>query len=612
MNEAQNVAGGKTVDQRKKDGDVYQKIRQEIYLIDFAKEHLGWQVDPAQKDKRGVVLNHKDHGTIIAPLQPNPKTGNWGFFWSDQKGGGTLIDLLKKEGWDWGKIRSLKDASSQSRQVTTETPKGSVTHMPKEQKKEQALQNPTNDQQKEQFSQKEHQEQDLQKQSSLAQAKFNAVRLSPGASYLEKQGIDGEVYAGFPQVKTNGKEATFMLYNVVEGKAHLCSTVKYCADKEGESTHFFQKDLPRGLVVLKGKGPVERLVVSESPINALSFKQVEEMEGHKVPGTVYVSTCGKLTERTRIGINHLFKEAKAQGQSVVLARSSDEEGIKISRELSVLAEQQGVGARISIPPARNNWNEYLNTEQAKEKIPEEVRQELEDFIQSKKIGKVSFPSPAYENTLFEHLPIPEKACMGVKGYKAGEREISFPIYADAQSAMEKKSIGTYRFQLEGGGLSSYTETRGTAAGLVVVPAHRSPDSVVITSSPMDIFLHKAEEQANTGRLKKILNPPATLYVSTCGQTGKDLQKPLQSMLDQYHEAKVVFYMDNKEARDLRLSLDKKLLNNKDKGFSYQVSPPIQAAWHEEPPKESQVVQQEMLEQQKITPRQSQSQGMKVS
>ncbi|MEM9417174.1 MAG: toprim domain-containing protein [Bacteroidota bacterium] len=607
MSEAQNVAREQgynmTAEQRIEDSKVYKEIKQGIKLMDFATEKLGWQVSPVQEDDRGVVLKHQEHGTITAPRERNPKTGNWGFFWTHGQGGGNLIDLLEQQGWKWDKIRTLKDSLPTAHQVTSEAPQASVSQPSDENKKEQSSQKETSDQ---------HKERDPKKQTALAQAKFDEVKLEPGASYLEKQGIDGKMYASFPQVKTNGKEAAFMLYNVVEGKAHLCSTVRYCTDKEGKSVHFFQKDLPRGLAVLKGEGSVERLVVSESPINALSFKQVEEMEGHKVPGTMYVSTCGKLTERTSVGINHLFKEAKAQGQSVVLARSGDEEGIKISRELSVLAEQHGVGARISIPPARNDWNAYLNTEQAKEKIPEEVRQQLEDFIQSKKIAKVSFPSPAYENTLFEHLPIPEKACKGVKSYEAGEREISFPIYADAQSVMEKKSIGTYRFQLEGDGLSSYTETRGTSAGLVVVPAHRSPDSVVITSSPMDIFLHKAAEQANTGRLQKLLNPPATLYVSTCGQKGRDLQKPLQSILDHYHEAKVVFYMNNKEARDLRLSLDKKLLNNENKGFSYQVSPPIRAAWHEEPPKESQVVQQEMLEQKKITPRQSQSQGMKVA
>lgn len=362
MIEEQNVAAQQGYMTLEQQVEAYKYVKQEIHLIDFATDRLGWQVDPAQKDKRGVILNHGDHGKIIVPPSPNAESGDWSFYWADKEGEGNLIHLLEKQGWQWDKIRALKSSSSQEQQVA-----------------------------------------------------------SPKAT----------------------------------------------ASKAPEPVHISQASLNK--------------------------------------------------------------------------------------------------------------------------------------------------TPVYERTLLEQLEIPQKACQSIKGYEADEKQITFPIYADSQAVKEQKPMGSYQFKLEEKGLVDYTEARGTTPGLVVLPAQRSPDSVVITSNPLDIFLHRAEQQSQTSIWKQWSNPPATTYISTCGQAGKDLQKPLEDILSQHKDTNLVFYMNNNEARDLRIHLGKSVLSDQSKGFAYEVSPPCQSLWHDVSHKESQdtpkVVQEELWEQ--ITPRQRQDKGIKM-
>ena len=272
-------------------------------------------------------------------------------------------------------------------------------------------------------------------------------------------------------------------------------------------------------------------------------------------------------------------------------------------EAAVLVSQEEIQKEViqATDPQPNTVSEEATMTASKE--PEPVH-----------ISQVSLnKTPDYERTLLEQLEIPQKACQSIKGYEAGERQITFSLYADSKAVKEQKPMGSYQFKLEEKGLVDYTEAGDKTPGLVVLPAQKAPNSVVITSSPLDIFLHRAEQQSQTSIWQQWANPPATTYICTCGQAGKDLQKPLEDILSQHKGTNLVFYMNNNEARDLRIHLDKSVLSDQNKGFAYEVSPPRQSLWHDVSHKESQdtpkVVQEELWEQ--ITPRQRQDKGIRM-
>lgn len=548
-------------------------IKQEVSLIDFATDRLGWRVNKKKTSKRDVVLKHEQHETIIAPSRPRGDSGHWVFSWADgnnPKKGGTLIDLLRLEGWEWKEIDKLAG------EVIAHRPVASLPAASKDYEQQG--------------------ERDPNKQTARAQERFNQLKDTGGTSYLEQRGIDKAMYMDFPQMKVNNREAIFKLYDVVEGKAHLCSTTNYYFDREGNSKKYFHKGLPRGLAVLREAGPVERLVISESPVDALSWKQVEALQSKNpeaIPGTMYVSTCGSLSKNIKADISHLFEEARKKGQSVVLARDNDEAGIKISSELAAIADKQGVVARMSIPPAgEKDWNDYLRSlrkemaqeaqqgmklvssktveaphaQQAQNEVDKEIERPVDVFKvqqQAHPMKEVLSKKPAYKGTLLEELAIDEKACKGLKGYESSKKQITFPLYTSGHSVKASAPIGSYQIRLEEEGLRNYHEAGGTAPGLVVLPSEKPAKSIVVTSSPLDIFLHRAEQQRTD-----------VTYISTCGQDAKEIKAPLRVLLDEHQGKDVRLYMNDKEAQ----ALQKQLVSEPGKAVNYAAQSPQEALW----------------------------------
>ncbi|MEL6358366.1 MAG: MobV family relaxase [Bacteroidota bacterium] len=519
MNEAQRAAYKARL--REESQAAINEVKQEINLIDFACHRLGWQLNKKKTSRRHAVLRHERHGVIIAPTSPVSPSGDWVFSWADKDGGGTLIDLLQQEGWNWKEIRALAGETIALKPVTALPV--SYTHFERQK------------------------EQDPQKQTALAEAQFRALQPGEGASYLERRQINKKFYKNAPQVRMNSHEAIFKLYKVLEGRAHLCSTIKYSFDNAGNSRKYFQKGLPRGLSVLREPGPVERLIVSESPVDALSWRQVEALQGEKnAPGTMCVCTCGSLKSDIKSYVRHLFKEAHKKGQSVVIARDNDRAGQRISHILSGIAQEEGLVPLVSVPPKGKDWNDYLALVRANEKLLEV------------KSAPPPRKSPAYKDTLLEELSITENACKGLKGYKAGAKELVFPLYTSGQDVQARQSVGQYQLRREEDGLHSHYEAQGTTPGLVVLPAEKPTQSVVITSNPLDIFLHRSAQQRTD-----------ITYISTCGQ--KEIKAPLSAILSTYKDAPVLLYMHEEEA----LPLQKQLMGEID----CSVHPPQQAFWH---------------------------------
>ena len=174
-----------------------------------------------------------------------------------------MIDLLPLEGWSWKEIKQL----AHSHLATTPV---AALASEKTGPQRSAAQDP--------------------QQQQLAQAQFEATRPSAGKSYLARRGIEKQVYATLPQVRANATQATFRLYQGFQRVEHVCSTINYYLDRDGSSRKYFQKGLPRGMAVLKQEGPIDRLVVTESPIDALSLKQLEQARAREqqvaMPNTI--------------------------------------------------------------------------------------------------------------------------------------------------------------------------------------------------------------------------------------------------------------------------------------------------------------------------------------
>ena len=144
-------------------------------------------------------------------------------------------------------------------------------------------------------------------------------------------------------LELGAEKAVFGLYRDVDsqGNGRLCSTISYGYDREGKSKKYFQAGLPRGLAVLHESGQPEEVVITESPVDALSYKQQ-----HGNANALYVSTCGSLTKDVKEELAGVLKSAQAHRQSVVLAFDRDEAGVKMNRAVEALC--QGASAQYII------------------------------------------------------------------------------------------------------------------------------------------------------------------------------------------------------------------------------------------------------------------------
>ena len=572
-------------------GQAYSSIKTAIPLIEFAINTLAWKQDKHKSSQQDILLCHPHHGKIIVPNKPKQATGHWVFSWVDKQGGGTLIDLLLLEGWSWKEIQQL----AHTHLATTP-----VAALASEKTAPQRIL-----------------EQDPDKQEQLAQAHFEATRPSPGKSYLMRRGIDKQVYDDLPQVRVNPTQATFRLYQGFQGVEHVCSTINYYLDRDGSSRKYFQKGLPRGMAVLKPAGPVARLVVTESPIDALSLKQLEEARSREqqvsMPSTMYLSTCGSLSAGIQQDLQHLFERAKDQNQEVVLALDNDLSGRKMTRALAELLAQQGLAYQVSLPPQGKDWNEYLALHQQQAGLS---RQEQEGKEQATLKAWQEAPQLQHSSTVLKQLGIREAACQGLEGYRAGAKEVVFPLYQSEQAVAAQKPWGTYLVGLDEQGLSYRYGAEGMAEGLVVLPAKRTAQQVVVTNHPLDIFLHRqdqlealrqaqhqvqdceqqehlaqaafkaapsperraacqqaelARERASKALASQQERRMHTLYVSTCGHTSVPTTQALAALLGKYE--KVVLYMGPEAAAALKTQLQ-------EQGKAYRVQKPQEAAWQQ--------------------------------
>ena len=146
----------------------------------------------------------------------------------------------------------------------------------------------------------------------------------------------------------------------IKGQGRLCSTIQYQLQTDGSSKKYFQKDLPRGLSVLKPNQPIKEIIITESPIDALSHKQLQG-GAH----TLYLSTCGSIGQGIAHNLEEILLQAKEQAIGVKLCFDQDEAGRKMTNQVSALASKQGITCQVEWPGKGKDWNELLLASQEK-------------------------------------------------------------------------------------------------------------------------------------------------------------------------------------------------------------------------------------------------------
>ncbi|XWN35747.1 MAG: toprim domain-containing protein [Roseivirga sp.] len=497
----------------------YERIKKEINLPHFATTRLGWERDPEKSTAKTLVLRHPHYGKILVYTSPSRSSGHWHFY----KPGaivmrqGTLIDLLLKHQWSWEAIRALGSNYVATAEETPLTgPSSAMIQAPLE-------------------------------QSALAQEQLQKLASTADTTtYLSTRGLEARTYASFPQLKTNRYQAIFSLFK--DFKEHpggrLCSTIAYYFS-EGKSKKYFHKGLPRGLSVLTDTSAPERILLTESPIDALSFRELEAASPPPkvVPTTMYVATCGTLSSSMQSDLEALFQRATRDAQTVVLAFDSDEAGVKMTEQAIDLLKGQGTAYEvIPVSGEHKDWNEVLQAERAVA-ASQAAQQRLEAFEQT-----------APEQSLLKDLGIAPSASKElVTALKANSKAVVWGLYKDVASP-SRSLVSTYTLQQnEQGALRDYFQ-KGLPRGLSLLEGGHPPERIVVTESPIEALqrrqaLYEAlqKEEALLARAAQpggkefpAREQPAplvaarqaferTLFVSTCGPLTQGLRKELDQL-----------------------------------------------------------------------------------
>ncbi|MCB2380246.1 toprim domain-containing protein [Hymenobacter sp. BT635] len=285
------------------------RFKQSIDLVDYATRRHGYDVKKAgprghwhqlEKDGEMLIVSRKgDHQVYLNP--------------GDDRDSGSIIDFVKtRENQTLGQVRqTLRQYLGEPEQgwqgATSPPLPAPAAYAPK----------PTGP---------AEMETEAERRARLVAAVMGTHAALTDRSYLHNrhlsdETIDSPAFQGrvFTSQQGNFRNTAFPLYN-----EHGIATVE---QRNDDYKHLLQ--LPKTGVWVshptEGKDtPVERLVVSESPVDAMSYHQLHHRGAEGQPNTLYVATSGTVTERQVELIQKLID--KQEPREVVLANDNDAAG----------------------------------------------------------------------------------------------------------------------------------------------------------------------------------------------------------------------------------------------------------------------------------------------
>lgn len=293
-------------------------------LAPFCLQHLGYKLDK-QKSCRGWADLRSPKGfSILIRTQPNPN-GHFGFTRRDGSGRGTIIDLLKQEGWSWQQIIALANQGTPT-QLAAPPPSS------------------------------------LAKQAEIphkppSRSLFVPFAKTPKDSYLEQRGISRQTLQLFQQGSLT-RSVNFPLFELKQGGFKLFSSIRYSRGSAGHVKYF--RSGPRGSSVsllaqfqLFHIGeflPLQGLYLFESPIDALSFAQLHwgKLPLHRC---LLLSLCGNPGQAFLQAFPALL--AFLRPKNLTYAFDNDKQGRAFAAELGAIAKGE-----LLFPQAKD-WNKQL-------------------------------------------------------------------------------------------------------------------------------------------------------------------------------------------------------------------------------------------------------------
>ena len=292
------------------------QVKKEVNLVQHAAS-MGYQLDKKKSTRKWAVME-KQADKILVLTRPNSQ----GYYYYqsvvDDAERGTIVDFMLKRGYSYADIRKLSSLHLDDEVVK-------YTQQATEKIADPAI------------------------AQKLALTKYNAFPTGQG-NYLKNRGLAQEVIG---MVKANKQAAIFPLH--LDGK--MCSTITYT-----QHGKYFQKDLPRGVCLLGNEQAPKKIVITESPIDSLSYEQLKGLNGEKTGDTLYIATCGSLSKPISNEIVRLVKQTNAKP---ILAFDNDEAGsclsLKVSRLLLDKGAVQSKDISMHRPRLGKDFNEMLQT-----------------------------------------------------------------------------------------------------------------------------------------------------------------------------------------------------------------------------------------------------------
>ncbi|GAA4506509.1 hypothetical protein GCM10023172_35770 [Hymenobacter ginsengisoli] len=294
---------------RDNDPQELDRFKQSIDLVDYATQRHGYDVKKAgprgqwhqlEKDGEMLIVSRKgDHQVYLNP--------------GDDRDSGSIIDFVKtRENQTLGQVRqTLRQYLGEPEQgwqaATSPLLPAPAAYAPKP-------------------SEPAEVETEAERRARLVAAVMGTHAALTDRSYLHHrhlsdETIDSPAFQGrvFTSQQGNFRNTAFPLYN-----EHGIATVE---QRNDDYKHLLQ--LPKTGVWVshptEGKDtPVQRLVVSESPVDAMSYHQLHHRGAEGQPNTLYVATSGTVTERQVELIQKLID--KQEPKEVVLANDNDAAG----------------------------------------------------------------------------------------------------------------------------------------------------------------------------------------------------------------------------------------------------------------------------------------------
>jgi hypothetical protein len=306
------------------------RVKREVNLVQHLSS-MGYSLNK-EKSCQTYAVMEKEADKLIVRTSPKNETGHWVYMSAtNEQDRGTIVDLMLNRGHSYEYIRGLKSVHLDNtvwKQACSE--------------------------QKPHITDKEIQE-------KLALDRLSNVKVADRQkyyreNYLEKRGINASTYRIYQGNGMEvGRQAVFGLYQELNhhGDGRLCSTISYHFTELGESRKNFQSGLPRGLSVLKENGNNDKIIIMESPIDALSHKQLHG------GNATYMCTCGNLTAQIKEELKVVMEGAKLYNKEVFLSFDNDKAGKIMSNQVTEICKISGVTPQSVQPLIGKDWNEEL-------------------------------------------------------------------------------------------------------------------------------------------------------------------------------------------------------------------------------------------------------------